>query len=123
MRGFDCLLSINGEAVAAQINADLKRAVKASDVSDRIAMDWEESLPGLKNWTVTCTGAYVTNDTALLALEDAFVNKTMLDITLKSDVLTYKGKAFITSFPIGAQFNKDVTYTIQLQGTGALERE
>ena len=54
MRGFDCLLSIGGKEVAAQINADLKRGVTASDVSDRIAMEWQESLPGLKSWTVTC---------------------------------------------------------------------
>lgn len=37
--------------------------------------------------------------------------------------MNYHGKAFIVAFPIGAQFNKDVTYTVQLQGTGALERE
>lgn len=123
MKGFDCLLSINGEVVAAQISADLKRAAKASDVSDRIAMTWEESLPGLMNWTVTCQGAYVVDDKALVALEDAFNNHTILDISLKSDVMNYHGKAFIIAFPIGAQYSKDVTYTVQLQGTGALERE
>ena len=26
----------------------------------------------LKNWAVTCNGAYVINDEALIALEDAF---------------------------------------------------
>lgn len=122
MRGFDCLLSIGGKEVAAQINADLKRGATASDVSDRIAMEWQESLPGLKNWAVTCNGAYVVNDEALIALEDAFVNHTIIDLSLKSDVMNYHGKAFIVAFPIGAQFNKDVTYTVQLQGTGALER-
>ena len=123
MRGFDCLLSIGGKEVAAQINADLKRGATASDVSNRITMDWQESLPGLKNWSVTCNGAYVVNDAALVALEDAFVNHTIIDLSLKSDVMNYHGKAFIVAFPIGAQFNKDVTYTVQLQGTGALERE
>jgi len=86
-------------------------------------MEWQESLPGLKSWTVTCNGAYVVNDEALIALEDAFVNHTIIDLSLKSDVMNYHGKAFIVAFPIGVQFNKDVTYTVQLQGTGALERE
>lgn len=121
MRGLDCLLSINGNAVAAQINASLDRATSYSDVTNRIKLDWEESLPGYKNWSVTCQGAYVTDDDALSALEDAFIKGLMIDIEL-STPNKYKGKGYIISFPIGAVYNKDITYTIKIKGTGALER-
>lgn len=123
MRGFDCLLSINGKAVAAQINATINRNTKVQDITNRIEMKWENYLSGTRGWTVQCNGAYVTDDSGLLALEEAFTMGKDIDVELKSDKITYKGKAFITSFPIGASYNKDVTYAIHLQGKGELARQ
>ena len=123
MRGFDCLLSIGGKAVAAQINANINRNTRASDITNRIEMTWENYLSGTRNWTVQCNGAYVTDDEALVALEEAFSTGADVDVTLDSGTVKYEGKAFITSFPIGAQYNKDVTYTLHLQGKGELVRQ
>jgi len=123
MRGLDCLLSIGGNAVAAQMDASLSRATRTGDVTDRIAMTWENYLPGLRSWSVVCQGAYVVSDAALIALEDAFANGEVVDIELGQEGHKYKGQGIITSFPIGATYNKDVTYSINLQGKGALERE
>lgn len=122
MRGFDCLLSINGNAVAAQINASVNRNTRASDVTNKIEMTWENYLSGTRYWTVQCNGAYVTDDAGLIALEEAYNTGADIDVVLDSGTLKYEGKAFITSFPIGAQYNKDVTYTIHLQGKGELTR-
>lgn len=123
MRGIDCLLSIAGKAVAAQSDASLNRQAALNDISDRIAMDWQSSLPGLKAWSVNCSGAYISDDEALAALEDAFAKGTKIEVLLSSDSISYKGEAYIMSFPVGATFNKDVTYTIMLQGVGALTKE
>lgn len=120
MRGFDCLLSINGEAVAAQINCSVNRMTRTSDVTNRITLTWENFLSGTRSWNVQCNGAYVTNDSALIALEEAFSNGAEIDVTLDNGTIKYEGKAIITSFPIGAAYNKDVTYSIHLQGKGEL---
>lgn len=122
MRGFDCLLSINGNAVAAQINASVNRNTRVNDVTNRIEMTWENYLSGTRYWSVQCNGAYVKTDDALSALEEAYNTGADVDVTLDSGSMKYEGKAFITSFPIGAQYNKDVTYTIHLQGKGELVR-
>lgn len=122
MRGFDCLLSISGKPVAAQINANVNRGTRASDITNRIEMTWENALSGTRYWSVQCNGMYVTDDEALLALEDAYSNGTDIDVALDSGKIKYEGKAIITSFPIGAAYNKDVTYTIHLQGKGELAR-
>lgn len=123
MRGFDCLISIEDQPVAAQINASLDRTTDTADITDNITMQWKESLSNLKEWRVTCNGAYAANDEALAALEDAFLNNSIVDIELKSNEISYVGKAYIISFPIGAQYNGDVTYSISLLGSGPLQKE
>lgn len=123
MRGFDCLISIDGQPVAAQINASLDRNTDTADITDNITMQWKESLSNLKEWRVTCNGAYAANDEALAALEDAFLNNSIVDIKLKSNEISYVGKAYIISFPIGAQYDGDVTYNISLLGSGPLQKE
>lgn len=123
MRGFDCLISIEDQPVAAQINASLDRTTDTADITDNITMQWKESLSNLKEWRVTCNGAYAANDEALAALEDAFLNNSIVDIELKSNEISYVGKAYIISFPIGAQYNGDVTYSISFLGSGPLQKE
>lgn len=123
MRGFDCLISIEDQPVAAQINASLDRTTNTADITDNITMQWKESLSNLKEWRVSCNGAYAANDEALAALEDAFLNNSIVDIELKSNEISYVGKAYIVSFPIGAQYNGDVTYNISLLGSGPLQKE
>lgn len=122
MKGFDILVKIDGKAVAAQINADLRRSATTSDISNLIALDWADSLVHLKNWSVDCRGAYVVNDEGLEALEDAFAKGADVELLLESPSLKYKGKAIITNFPIGAMFNKDMTYQLTFVGKGELKK-
>lgn len=122
MKGFDVLITINGKPVGAQLNADLRRAAITSDISNLIALDWADSLVHLKNWSVQCTGAYVVDDEGLEALEDAFAKGAEVELQIESPSLKYNGKAVITNFPIGAMFNKDMTYNLTFTGKGPLER-
>ena len=122
MKGFDVLVTIDGKPVAAQLNADLRRAATTSDISNLIALDWADSLVHLKSWSVQCTGAYIVDDEALMALEDAFAKGADVELKIESPSLKYKGKAVITNFPIGATYNKDMTYNLTFIGKGPLER-
>ena len=122
MKGFDVLILIGGKPVGAQINADLRRTATTSDISNLIALDWSDSLVHLKNWSVNCNGAYVVDDDGMEALEDAFAKGAEVELQLKAPSFEYKGKAVITNFPIGANFNKDMTYQLSFVGKGELRR-
>lgn len=123
MKGFDCLLSIEGIAVGAQINADLARGSQTSDITNMIKLDWQDSLVHTKWWRVTCNGAYVLDDAGLKALEEAFLAGSQVSVLLKAPGLKYSGKGVIINFPVGAQYNQALTYNIQIQGTGELKQE
>ena len=123
MKGFDCLLSIEGTPVGAQINADLARGSQTSDITNLIKLDWQSSLVHTKWWRVTCNGAYVLDDDGLKALEEAFLAGSEVTVLLKAPGLKYEGKGVIISFPIGANYNQALTYSIQIQGTGELQHK
>jgi predicted secreted protein len=118
MKGLDVLLKVGDEPVAAQQDAKLTRGTRTADISDKIELKWDDFAAGAKYWSIQCSGAYVLDDKGLKALETAFLNGEVIEVTLSNG---YIGKAIITSFPIGATFNKDVTYSLVLQGKGALE--
>lgn len=122
MKGFDVLIKIDDKIVGAQINADLRRSAQTSDISNLIALDWADSLVHLKNWSVDCRGAYVVDDEGLEALEEAFAKGAEVSLQVESPSLRYEGKAIITNFPIGAMFNKDMTYQLTFVGKGELKK-
>lgn len=122
MKGFDVLIKVGGQPVGAQINADLRRSATTSDISNLIALDWSDSLVHLKNWYVDCRGAYVVNDEGLEALEEAFAKGAEVELNMENPSVKYMGKAVITNFPIGAIYDKDMTYQLSFTGKGELKR-
>lgn len=122
MKGFDVLIKIGGRPVGAQINADLRRTATTSDISNMIALTWADSLVHMKNWSVDCRGAYVVDDEGLEALEDAFAKGAEVELQLECPSLKYNGKAVITNFPVGATFDKDMTYNLTFVGKGELKK-
>ncbi len=95
-----------------------------SDTIDKTTKDsegWKEFDPSYKSWTIDADGLLVENDAAYDALITAF----MASNTISAEVLMpsgdkYTGTAIITSFPISGPYQDEVTYSLSLQGTGAL---
>ena len=123
MRGLDIVVSIGANIVAAQESCNLTRGTELADVTNKITLAWRDYLAGCRTWSIQCNGAYVVNDTGLALLESAFVEGNLVHIKLSNSVIAYEGDAIITSFPIGADFNLDTTYSLVLQGKGALEKK
>ena len=93
----------------------------AIDISNKITLDWDNFAIGSKSWSVSCAGAYIVDDEAFQALETAYFEGNPVEVEFKKEgVLTMKGQAIITSFPLNAVFNNDLSYSINLQGKGAL---
>lgn len=123
MKGLDILIYINGKVVGAQASAQLNRTTKIVDISNKITLDWDNFAIGSKSWSVSCAGAYIVNDEAFQALETAYFEGNPVEVEFKKEgVLTMKGQAIITSFPLNAVFNNDLSYSINLQGKGALTK-
>lgn len=123
MKGLDILIYINGKVVGAQASAQLNRTTKIVDISNKITLDWDNFAIGSKSWSVSCAGAYIVDDEAFQVLETAYFEGNPVEVEFKKEgVLTMKGQAIITSFPLNAVFNNDLSYSINLQGKGALTK-
>ena len=89
----------------------------------------KEKSPGDISWTVDGDGLVVVDDaiTATHTSEDVLaivLNKKLVDVIIKSPLggLTkkYTGKAYITSFSLGAPAGDNATYSYSLTGSGNL---
>lgn len=125
VKGLDLLISIGtGEektVLGGQRNATLNRSAELIDVTDKLGDGWKENLSSFKEWSIDCDGLYVASDAAFLELEEAYEAGDAVDIELAQGVtIVYKGKAFITDFPLEAPYDDALTYSISLAGTAAL---
>lgn len=121
-RSVDISLYINNLPLGGQQSANLSRQSRLIDITNRINPEWEETLVGTKGWSVMCSGVYVVNDKALELLEDAFMNNKLITVSIDTGFQTLQGQALITSFPLSVVFDREFKYTLNLLGTGPLER-
>ena len=88
--------------------------------------DWKNYITGLKEWTASSEGDYnVPTDTAgQKALQDAFLNGTIVKVKLYVDATNYyTGEAYISSLSIEDPVDDVVTISIEFTGSGALSFE
>lgn len=121
-RSVDITLYIDGLPLGGQQSANLSRQSRLIDITNKINSEWEEVLGGTKSWSVVCSGIYVINDEALALLEDAFMNNKLITVSLNTGFQRLQGQALITDFPLSAVFDKEFKYTLNLLGSGPLER-
>lgn len=123
-RGLDILIyTSDNKMLAGQRGCTLNRSASLIDVTNKTNDGWVESLTSTKQWSIDCDGVFVYDDAALVELEEAFLNSTVVKITLKdSKGWGYEGNAVITDFPIEAPYDDAATYSLTLTGTGALTK-
>lgn len=138
-KGVNFVIKIGTDVLACQRGGTLNRSTDTIDVSCKAstyvenAGEWRSYLPSLIDWSISADGMYVVDDTALLALETAFLNGTAVTVefTDKSktgttsgtgDLMGWSGSAIITSFPVDAPYDDALTYSLELQGTGTLSQ-
>ncbi|WJE54847.1 phage major tail protein, TP901-1 family [Bacillus cereus] len=112
-----------GKLLAGQRNATLSRSAETVDATSKdTAGFWKESLAGFKEWSIDCDGAFVESDAAYGLLETAFLNSENVNVYIELPSGTkYKGNSTITDFSLEFPYDDLVTYSISLQGSGALE--
>lgn len=119
-KSIDVVIKSDGKILAGQQGATLSQRSASSDITNRIKLDWTESLPGARSWSVNCGGLYVLDEESLRKLESAFVLGDLVTASLTIDGVNWSGNCIITEFPLMATFNKGLTYSLSLVGTGPL---
>ncbi|WP_026688796.1 phage major tail protein, TP901-1 family [Alteribacter aurantiacus] len=111
-----------GKVLAGQKNASLSRSAETIDATSKDTEGfWKENLQGFKEWSVDCDGAFIESDEAYGILETAFINSENVDVYLELPSGTkYEGNATITDFSLEFPYDDLVTYSLSLQGSGAL---
>lgn len=111
-----------GKLLAGQRNASLSRSAESIDATSKdSAGNWKESIAGFKEFSIDCDGAFVESDEAYGLLETAFLNgdNVVAYIEFPSGQ-KYEGETTITDLSLDFAYDDLVTYSISLQGSGAL---
>ena len=122
-RGIDVVLSINDKKVGGQNNATLNRTMSPIKITNKINGEWENSLAGVKSWSLNCNGLVVKDEEAFQELEACFNNGIAVTVSLADANKTYIGSALITNFPVSAPYNTNFSYSITLLGINELTVE
>lgn len=111
-----------GQVLAGQRNATLNRSAESIDATSKDTEGfWQESLQGFKSFSIDADGAFVQDDAAYQILETAFLNSENVDAYIEMPSGTkYEGNCTITDFSLEFPYDDLVTYSISLQGSGAL---
>lgn len=119
-RGLDIKISIGEQFLAGQRGATLNRSAEVIEITNKVSDGWKENISSVKEWSIDCDGIFVADDKALADLEKAFNDNTLVNIKISDGTWGYTGTAIITDFPIDAPYDDAATYSLTLQGSGAL---
>lgn len=108
--------------VGGQRGGKLNRSADTVDVTTKDGNGWKESRTGLKEWSIDGDGIFIENNEGYLLIEEAFLNNKVVVVRMATEGLKYEGEAVITDFPLDMPFDNEVTYSVKLQGTGALKK-
>lgn len=130
--GVDVLLKVKDGAsyivAGGQTNCTLNREADTIEVTDKTSGGWASVLAGIKKWSVDCDGFVVLGDQALELLENAFENRTLVDVEIRvganddTDGVTFTGQGYIVDFPLEFKQDDAVAYSISVEGASPLTR-
>ncbi|MDC2863498.1 phage major tail protein, TP901-1 family [Bacillus sp. BP-3] len=111
-----------GKVLGGQRNATLSRSAETIDATSKDTLGfWKESLQGFKEWSIDADGCFIESDAAYGLLETAFLNSENVNVYIELPSGTkYTGNCTITDFSLEFPYDDLVTYSISLQGSGAL---
>lgn len=128
--GKDILLSVwNNDgtkllAISGQQGLTINRSADSIDITSKDAKGgWKAKIAGMKEWSIDNDGLYVPGDDSHAALSTAFTNGDPVCIKVingKTKKGMFGGLAVITDYPLEAPYDDAMTYSLTLEGMGAL---
>lgn len=123
IRGLDMLIKVDGEVLGGQRSCDIEMSTDTIDVTSKSNYGWSDAITGVKSWTVSTDGVLFIDDDAMRRTEQAFLNSEEIEVEFynnRSKELVYYGNCIPTSISISASYDDITTYSVSLQGNGAL---
>ena len=131
IQGEDIIVLVDNKTTLHATTHNLKVDLELKELRSKETTGKEQS-PGDISWSVDGDGLVVVDPdiTNTHTSEDVLgivLNKKLVDVVIKSPLsgLTkvYKGKAYITSFTLGAPAGDNATYNYSMTGSGNLAPE
>jgi TP901-1 family phage major tail protein len=127
VRGADILILVEGATpdtfivVGGQQSATISESVETVETTNKLTNGFKEFEYGFGEWKISADGIYVSDDAGFQKLKDAMRAKTKVKVRIKEEgVDVEEGLALITSRDLEGKYDDSATYSVELQGTGAL---
>ena len=121
-KGNDIKVSVGATLIGGQQNCSINRETETSDVTTKDSGIWSEAEAIGLSWSVDLDGLVVVGDAGLKALETAWENLQQVDVKYGTASNYKSGKAIITSLSSNSASKEKTTYSVSLQGVGALSK-
>jgi TP901-1 family phage major tail protein len=113
---------LHATSASLSISQDLR------DSTTKSSGGFQENLAGLRSWEVsgdgfvdfTTTTTNTINTTELIGFMLEAQADAVVEVSFGVGATTYDGLAFLTSLSMDAGVEENATYSVSLQGTGAL---
>jgi len=121
-KGNDIKVSVGSTLIGGQQNCSINRETETSDTTTKDSGVWSEAEAIGLSWSVDLDGLVVVGDEGLETLETAWENLQQVDVKYGTSSNYKSGKAIITSLSSNSANKEKTTYSVSLQGVGALEK-
>ena len=118
-KGNDIKVSVGATLIGGQQNCSINRETETSATTKDSGVWSEAEAIGL-SWSVDLDGLVVVGDQGLKALETAWEGLQQVDVKYGTSTNYKSGKAIITSLSSNSANKEKTTYSVSLQGVGAL---
>jgi len=127
-RGVDILLVVEDETTTGTFNvlggqrgATLSEERETVDTTSKDSDGVSEFEYGNYTWSVSADGVHVASDEAYLYLKKAIREAKKIKIRfLEDNVAVEEGTVLLTSREFEAPYDGETTYSVEMQGTGAI---
>lgn len=111
-------------AISGQKGLTINRSADSIEVTSKDTKGgWKSKIAGMKEWSVDNDGFYVPSHASHKALGIAFQNSDPVCIKIvngKTQKSMFGGLAYVTDYSLEAPYDDGMTYSMTLDGNGAL---
>lgn len=111
-------------AISGQKGLTINRSADSIEVTSKDTQGgWKSKIAGMKEWSVDNDGFYVPSHASHKALGTAFQNSDPVCIKIvngKTKKSMFGGLAYVTDYSLEAPYDDGMTYSMTLDGNGAL---
>ena len=111
-------------AISGQKGLTINRSADSIEVTSKDTQGgWKSKIAGMKEWSVDNDGFYIPSHASHKAIGTAFQNSDPVCIKIvngKTKKSMFGGLAYVTDYSLEAPYDDGMTYSMSLEGNGAL---